>query len=252
MFLKLVKHELRAAVRALFPLLCGLLVMALLTQGSFLLRGSTGSSTNNLITALMIFMFILSCIAMVVTTMILMMVRFKRSVHGDEGYLTHTLPVGVHSILLSRLLISFLAMAVSYAAVYIGVRIAFYQVKLVDAIIDLSIALIAIGVEEGLLLQGFALLAVSFLNMILMIFAAISIGHSFATGKVLKSVLFWFALYALQVVVTTMITFVIYDDQALTSLSGNEFWFSAGLDVVFCIIYYFLTWYMTKNRLNLE
>lgn len=266
MFLKLVKHESHAAARSMLPLLGGLLAMALLARLSIWMMETVDSSVTNIIGVFLIVIFYLGCGAMVVTTMILMMVRFSKSVHGDEGYLTHTLPVGVHSILLSRLLVCFLAVVISFAAVYVGIQIATLGVDSVESLgISIKAALRSAGVEtSSMLLKIFCIAGMSILATILMIYAAISIGHSFATGKTGKSVLFFFVLYFAQQIITSIVMVAVLTAEFATtgsaeglvttssnSLSSTMFWFSIGQAAIFGAVYYFLTWYMTKKRLNL-
>ena len=266
MFLKLVKHEAHAAARAMLTLVCGLLAMAVLARGSIWMMEAVDTSVTNIIGVFLVGIFYLGCFAMVVTTMILMMVRFSKSVHGDEGYLTHTLPVGVHSILLSRLLICFLAVLVSFAAVYAGIQIATLGVDSVETLgVSLKSALNAAGVDtSAMLLKIFLMGGLSILSMILMLYAAISIGHSFANGKTGKSVLFFFILYFAQQVISSIVMVAVlaaeYKSTGSTNgimattdtgLTSTMFWFSVGQAAFFGGVYYFLTWITTKKRLNL-
>ena len=259
MFLKLVKHETHAAARAMVPLLCGLLAMALLARGSVWMVDTVDSPITSVIGVFLIAAFFLGCVAMVVTTMILMMARFAKSIHGDEGYLTNTLPVGINAILLSRLVVCFLTVLVSFAAVYAGIRIAMFGKG--DFIISVKRALQESGIEtKYMLLKLFCVSALSLLSTILMMYAAISIGHSFATGKVAKSVLFFFLLYIASQIITSvaMVTVLVskYGTNGLFSMDTNGFpsfmfWFVAAQNICFGSVYYFLTWFTTKKRLNL-
>ena len=266
MFLKLVKHESYAASRSMLPLLGGLLAMAVLARGSIWMMDAVDSPVTSIIGVFLVGMFYLGCAAMVVTTMILMMVRFAKSVHSDEGYLTHTLPVNVSSILLSHLLVSFVAVLLAFAAVYGGIRIATLGVDSVKGIgMSISAAFKQAGIDtKNMLLKIGALGAMGILVTILMISAAISIGHSFATGKTGKSILFFFVLYFAQQIITSIVMVAIIATKFVFtgSLDGAQsmpdtftstmLWFSVGQYVFFGSVYYFLTWFMTKKHLNLS
>lgn len=260
MFLKLVKHESHAAARAMLPLLLGLLAMSLLARGSIWLVDTVESPVTNVIGVFLIGTFFLSCAAMVVTTMILMMVRFAKSVHSDEGYLTHTLPVNVSTILLSHLLVSFVAVLLSFAAVYAGIRIATLGVDSVKTIgFSISTIFRQAGIDTGsMLLRLGCILAMGILVTILMISAAISIGHSFATGKTGKSILFFFVLYFAQQMITSVVMVAVLVatgsldlDASTDTINSAMLWFSTAQYVFFGSVYYFLTWFMTKKHLNL-
>jgi hypothetical protein len=262
MFLKLVKHESHAAARAMVPLLGGLLAMAILARGSIWMMESVESPVTSMLGVFLVSIFFLACGAMVVTTTILMMVRFAKSVHGDEGYLTHTLPVSVSTILLSRLLVSFLAVLLSFGAVYAGVRIATLGVDSIESLgVSFRVIIENSGIEtKSILLKLCCVGVLSILSMILMIYAAISIGHSFPTGKTGKSVLFFFVLYiAAQIITSIALVGVLtaeYGFDGLRTIETNDFpsslfWFTVGQSVLFGSVYYFLTWITTKKRLNL-
>ncbi len=266
MFLKLVKHESYAASRSMLPLLGGLLVMAILARGSIWMMDTVDSPVTGVLGVFLVVMFFLSCAAMVVTTMILMMVRFSKSVHSDEGYLTHTLPVNVSSILLSHLLVSFVAVLLSFVAVYCGIRIATLGVDSIKGIgVSIGNLFKQAGIDtKAMLLKVGALGAMGILVAILMITAAISIGHSFATGKTGKSVLFFFVLYFAQQIITTIVMVGILATKYVTtgsldSMQGTQeaftstmLWFSVGQYTFFGTVYYLLTWFMTKKHLNLS
>ena len=264
MFLKLLKHESHATARALMPLMGGLLLVALLARGSIWLTQNAKSNATNIISVLLIAMFVLGCIAIVVTTMILMMNRFKKSVFSDEGYLTHTLPVNTSSILLCHLLLSFAGILLSFVTVYAGIRLVTLNVGAADDFSSFSTNLFSqMGIEKiTVMLQFFGLMAMSILTTILMLFAAISIGHSFATGKTGKSVLFFFILYFVQQMLTSIVMVAVTAMQFATTgemqnptfntFSAFWFWFSTGAYLFFGLIYYFLTWFMTKKHLNLS
>ena len=266
MFLKMVKHELHAAARALLPILGGLLAMAILARGSIWLIETVESPVTRVVGVLMVGLFFLACVAAVVTTMIVMMTRFARSVYGDEGYLTHTLPVNVSTILLSRLLVTFLAVVASIAAVYVGIRITSLGVDSLEEIgLSIRLAFREGGIETKQMLFKVCIIGtLSILNTILMICAAISIGHSFSTGKTGKSVLFFFVLYFAAQIISTIAMVILVtvkfasagDPMTFFNMAGKEvadtvIWFSAAQSLVFGSIYYFLTWIMTKKGLNL-
>ena len=268
MFLKLVKHELHAASRLLLPLWGALIAMAVLARGSVWMIETVDSPVTTILGVLMEFLFFLACFGVVVATMILMMVRFARTVHGDEAYLTHTLPVGTHSILLSRLLVTFLAVVCSIGMVVVGILLSTAGIDVFREIWqEIQLAFRAGGMEaEMTLLRICGLGILSILNSILMIYAAISIGHSFSTGKTGKSVLFYFILYFCTQVISTIALVVLMtvryvsgsDASILDTMSGmrtlssDMIWFSVLQSLCFGSIFYFLTWLMTKKHLNLS
>lgn len=260
MFLKMVKHEFHASFRALIFVFGGLLAMALLTRGSiWMMQATNGSTPASIFGGMMIFLFVLACIACIVLTMVLMMVRFAKSVHGDEGYLTNTLPVGIHSIILSRLLVAFVAVLCAAASVYLGYKVVTFEVKSVENLSKaIKIVFNANGVEAAkLLIETVIVGVIGILTSILMTFAAVSIGHSFAGKKAGMSVLFYFVLYfGMQITNTIVLVAVIGVSMAGKSQGvdpSDHMMILSGVEsLLFGCLYYFLTWRMMKKHLNLS
>lgn len=259
MFLKLVKHELRETYRLLLPMFGGLLLMAFLVRGSIWLMENSKESPLAAMGVMLFILFILACVAVVVLTVVLMMLRYARSVHGDEGYLTNTLPVGVNTVLLSRVLISSLGLLCAYGVIYLSVRIATWKVELFEEIGSFLRLLLRDQSEDVLsaVLKNLGSLLLRALSTVLMIFAAISIGYSFNRGKVGMSFLFYFILAIGSWIISTILSVVLLSGRLLT---GSESfarvvelsaYFDIALDLIFCGVYYFLAWFMTKRHLNL-
>ena len=195
MFLKLVKHELHELLRVLLPIFGGLLLFAGVTRGLIWLMQQNDNPILSVTGGMFIGLFFMSCVACVILTAVLLLVRFAKSVHGDEGYLTHTLPVGVHSILCSRLLVSVLFLAAAMGTAILSVLISTWRLEELSEISE-GIGLIfeSAGLKSGFWWTILASVFVQTVTTVLMVFAAISIGHSFNRGKVGFSILFYFAL----------------------------------------------------------
>ena len=258
MFLKMVKHEYHASFRALIFVFAGLLAMALLTRGSiWMMEATNGSAPARTFAVMMIFLFVLACIACIVLTMVLMMVRFARSAHGDEGYLTNTLPVGIHTIILSRLLVAFTAVVCAGVSVYLGYKLVTFRVDEVEqAGSFLKVMFSADGVDTTkLVIETVVVGVIGILTSVLMTFAAVSIGHSFAGKKAGMSVLFYFVLY-FGMQITSSIVLIAFAGMKLgnnpnVNASDVMMIISGVESLLFGGLFYFLTWIMMKKHLNL-
>ena len=258
MFLKLVKHELHELLRVLLPIFGGLILFAGVTRGMFWLMQQNENAILSLMGGMFIGLFFLSCLACVVLTAVLLIVRFTKSVHGDESYLTHTLPVGVHSILLSRLLVSVLFMAAAVTTAIGSVLISTWKIKaLSDFTEGIGMFLESAGLASSFWWTMLLSIFVQLITTILMIFAAVSIGHSFNRGKVGFSILFYFALNTTSSIISTVISLIVMNaklfDEAteISTITGSTMGFAIVMNLVLCGVYYFLAWIMTKKRLNL-
>lgn len=109
MLVKLMKHEFRATGRIALPL-CGLM-LALSVLAGFGLRRINGQEVSgwlDMVSMTVTIAYGLSVFAVGVAVFVMLMLHYKRSMLGDEGYLTMTLPASTHALLLSRLLTAFL------------------------------------------------------------------------------------------------------------------------------------------------
>ena len=105
---KLLKQEFRATGRIMLPVFGALLILSVLANFSIrVLDSSAGNNTVLRILAILVLVFFGAAIfgAMIVTLW-LMVTRFYRNLLKDEGYLMHTLPVSVHGLVWSKLIVS--------------------------------------------------------------------------------------------------------------------------------------------------
>ena len=107
MLSKLLKHEFRATGRVMLPIYAAVLALAVLANLSIRFIQNTGSAFLRILFGLLIAAFVVSIIAAVIMTLVMMITRFYRNLLKDEGYLMHTLPVSVHGLVWSKLIVSF-------------------------------------------------------------------------------------------------------------------------------------------------
>ena len=115
MLSKLIKHEFRATSRIMWPVFLGMLALtALMRFSQLLLNGEHIPWLLQLIGVLLVIGFVMGLGALAFAPLVLSAVRWRDHVLKDEGYLTLTLPVSVHELLASKLIVS----AVWYAAAF--------------------------------------------------------------------------------------------------------------------------------------
>lgn len=113
MLRKLIKYDLKVLGKIMIPLWCVLIVFGII-QGIRPQAATIDSAfQENMLKAYMIFM-IISILSVFVVNIIIVIQRFWRSMYGQEGYLTHTLPVTARQLILSKAIsatiISFMSM----------------------------------------------------------------------------------------------------------------------------------------------
>ena len=107
MLSKLIKHEFRATSRIMWPVFLGMLALtALMRFSQLLLNGGHIPWLLQLIGVLLVIGFVMGLGALGLAPLVLSAVRWRDHVLKDEGYLTLTLPVSVHELLASKLIVS--------------------------------------------------------------------------------------------------------------------------------------------------
>ena len=124
MIMKLLKYDIRGIGRKLLPLYGLAIALSLINKINQslliqpLLEGGMiqSSSFVTTLSGILMGVYVLTIMAVFVITFFMMVARYNRSVFGDEGYLTHTLPISQSQIIISKTL-SFLLWSIASALV---------------------------------------------------------------------------------------------------------------------------------------
>lgn len=214
-------------------------------------------------------MLIISMIAVVfylvgysLAAMFLLLSRFYRSRFTDEGYMTFTLPVNNHQILLSSfvnctlgLIVCMLVTAVSFAIlVFFGSEILDGQRwEFVKTCFDHLPGLLK-EIGGGNILMFLLMLLAGFISEVLTIMLAITLGAIIAKKhKILTGVVAYYGLHMLITVAGVSILSSRLFDQVMNQAEfiGFTAWGIAGYTVV-SLACYFLMYYLTSRKLNLN
>ena len=209
MLSKSIRYEWRASTRRMLPLYLAMAVLAVMSN--FAQRYLSSNNTSRLVNTLSVLTMILFFIglsAIGISAVFITVQRFYRSFFSDEGYLTMTLPVSTHKLILSRLIVSVIWYALSFLAGTLSVVILLVGAKELKlfpgALRELFSALRElIQRSEGKVVGGAVLFCFELLLCwvlfsalcSLAIYAAMAIGHSFNKHKSLLSVVFAIAFY---------------------------------------------------------
>ncbi len=101
---KLLKYEFSATARIFFPIYGLVLLMAGITR----LIWKMDTESVNIPRMISMSVYVALLVAMFVITLIVTIQRFYKNLLGDEGYLSFTLPVKVHSQIDAKMLITLL------------------------------------------------------------------------------------------------------------------------------------------------
>lgn len=263
---KLLKQDFRATARIMLPLYVAVPVLGLFTGLITRLCENQVNFWANAFSALVSLVFSLALIAAVVTTVVLMILRFYRNLMTDEGYLMFTLPVSTTELIFSKLIVSvawFLGtIAVDALGLLISGRFGTYQSGFrfqFTYVLGVPIT----GAQSAWLITEavvFALLCC--IAACLMTYAAMAIGQSFKKNKGLMSVVFFFVLWIGTRMVLTLIFGVVYGlgtpaGAAVTMMPMlKAMYVLLGCGCIgalaFCVGFFFLTHGMLRKHLNLQ
>ncbi len=273
MLRKLVKHEFRATGRVMLPMYLILLVTAVGANISG--RGLIGSSywILDTLAVLVVMAFGFAIAGACLLAFLLMIQRFYKNLLQDEGYLMMTLPVSIHQHIWAKLIVSTVWFILTILAIIISAMVVAYDVgflseffnellKLLHGFLKLNAGEAVNGVV--VLIEGIALIFLAMAAFSLQFYAALAVGHSFANHKLLTSVGCFFA-----------IQFVMQFATGAFFVSADRFGFFRFMNrwsptpivavhvgmlmlmliagtVIYGAIFYGITTFFLKRRLNLE
>ena len=272
---KLLKHEFKATARTMLPMFGVVLLLSLLANLSFAQIADAENGALDILFGLFIFAFFLGLFTMGVMAMVVMIQRFYKNVLGDEGYLTLTLPVNVHEIVWSKLIVSFVWFLatglIAIGAVFIAVFTLTYT-ELGEILQNMPSfgEMLRLFFEKtsitplqltGAIAQFAAMIILSSLTTCLHFYAAMALGHSFSNNKVLLSVVSFIAIsFVFSFVSSLLGIFVEGLAMTVTVEAGSSVMttlqeLSLGsmiYTLIEGVILYLLTTYCLKHRLNLS
>ena len=272
MLSKLIKHEFRATSRIMWPVFFGMLALTALMRLSLPLLNNGGVHwLLQLVGVLLVIGFVLGLLALAFVPLVLSACRWRDHVLKDEGYLTLTLPVSLHQLLVSKLIVS----AVWYAAAFIvgllSLLIAVSGWSTFQYVPDLfnDVFTAFFGMEASLRSHALLILLELLGNFVfavsaasIVVYAAYSIGYSFNKHKELWTVILILVFFELaQFTAIAMIgvfinvnpdTWIALD--AVNVPKGIELLLLWGMfgELLFCAAGYAVTWFFTTRKLNLE
>ena len=189
-----------------------------------------------------------------ISTIFLIIKRFKGSVYDRQGYLTLTLPVSEHHIITAKLVGAFIWSILSSTVLALSAFI------IVTITVPEWISNSELIPLVGTFLPQLSLMGVSFLlntiSGILCIYLAISIGQLFNEYRTALAVA---AYIGIQIVIGFIgVFFNTSTNFYVNSLAGfnDNFYIGAGISIVeeliFIAIFYLGTYYILRNKVNLQ
>ena len=216
------------------------------------------------------FIWFIALIAAGIMTIAMNVYRFYKNLLSDEGYLMFTLPVSVHQLVWSKLLVGILWMFLTTVLIFGGIILGFYNIFVgvgslepsVSGMIaemfgymDLNIPMLAVLALLGILFASAA--------GVLEFYCVLAIGYGFTKNKALWSVVIYFAISTVISIISSIISVASalmgaepMADSMMTTLSVSQqlalsMLGGIGVYAVLAAIFYVVTVLNLKKRLNL-
>lgn len=176
-----------------------------------------------------------------ISTIFLIIKRFKGSVYDRQGYLTLTLPVSEHYIIIAKLLGGLVWSTLSYIVFILSVLIIFFLTP-IEKDFTVLYNFISPYLSYGWL---YALsLFVGSITWILSIYLSISIGQLFNEYRTAMGIL----AYIVIAIVIGYVSIFFRIENNFNMMIGTEIL----RDLFLSAIYYLGTYYILKNKVNLQ
>lgn len=266
---KLLKHEFRATARFMWVIYAAMLV---LSMGShFAIRYMDRPETFSILrilAAAVTFLWVMALIFGAVMTLVMMVQRFYKNYLTDEGYLMFTLPVKAHSHITSKGIVAFVWYLASFVVCALSIFILVVDQNVIDGLSQFfTVELpryfqLAGGDGIAILFEVLALFLLSFVSGILMIYCSIALGSLFHNHKILGAFGMYLAInFVMQIIGTVgiLVVFASSNDAALWSTMDSIRLVSTvvlplciAYYAVFSVVFYWVTNFIFKKKLNLE
>ncbi|EHJ53276.1 hypothetical protein [Streptococcus macacae] len=266
MFGKLLKYEFKS-VGSWFFGLYGLAIALSLFLGIWLrfnitfsgssdYRADFNSNVQGVFASLLFSLLLAVFITIFIATLLLIIRRFYNNIFGREGYLTLTLPVSTHNILLSKLAAALIwiicSCFVSLFSVFLLVApwlgSALRSHYLSNGLSDLFNTLF----NPASFLVSLSLL-VSIISCILGIYFAASLGQLFLDNRILFAIVFYFLI---SIICSSLDFLLGSNGNSIDIVSSTNGYYHLTVKIMIHIIYslffYFGTHYIIKNKLNIQ
>jgi len=260
MLKKLMKYEFMATGRVFLPMFAALIVLSVVNKLLSYLSTDTPQVIGTVVSVMLM-------VGIFVLTLVLTLQRFRSNLLTNEGYLTMTLPVDTNRLILSKMFVStvwIIASAIVVtASIMIMAMVSFSFRDLANFFRNIY-NILSINPTQFIIyiIEFIVLVVFSLFSGILLLYTCMSL--SMLVNK--RRGLFTFVAFivittAMQIIGTVMA--VIGDSMNITKyfdfsrfdsfgISQVAIFFVLTVEIILCVIFYFVTRYMLKNRLNLQ
>lgn len=276
---KLLKYEFKSVSKILVPLLLVVFALAILLSVMLninirrISESETGGNLFMVATGVFMFFAAIAIIASSVVLVVMLLHRYYKNFFSDEAYLTFTLPVKTHELLLTKYISGFVWMAAGTIVMVVSVLlIATVGTAQSGEIINRSVfsgigelyALVSDNVGAAntviLIIEYTLLIIVKAIYNLSLYYLSITVGSIIAKKhKIFASIGMYFGISAILSIFTSQFgVFSIFglsniqtsDD--IVSFFKTSFWICLIIYLAIAVGLYFFNHYLLSKKLNLE
>ena len=268
MLRKLMKYEFQATARTMLPMTALCIVLSVMMSFVFRYGETVSNPIVSMLFSFLTILFVLSLCAVIIVVLVLMINRFRSNILSDEGYITLTLPVSIHKVIWSKIIVSSVWFLLSMLVVLpLCLLVMFAQVgslgNLASFIRELWNSMTAYYALNGtaIIIEGLVAGFFSYASFCLMAYASMAIGYSRNRYKGILSLGAFLALAFATNLFLVLATLPFDIDLILSNLALSLgvmgmvhviFLVVMVISLIACAVYYFITTYMLKHKLNIE
>lgn len=284
---KLIKHEWKGTYKVgclMLLLLAGITFFGWLAFQSPMWRAmatdsesaAIGTGILDILSIFTLLLYVIMLVVIVVGIIVYLAVHFYRTMYTDEGYLTHTLPVTKHQLLVSKILVSGIWEIIVIMMTYLSVFL--LALSLIGTIMPDTYTFSEFMEEMGIwfrtlreILEGefgmnFLLYKIvlvlgsllgPFVSMTI-IFGAISLGQLFTKHRVLMAIVSYIGVCLVNGILGSVIEAIA--GSAIFKSSTEDFggffnvsiWQGLIVNLILAVVMYITSYVVTTKRLNME
>lgn len=292
MLRKLIKYEWKGIGKVGGLMLLAILLVTgvgcLMLQMPWMKELYAGGQLSGLGAAVLIVMMVISLIVYILVLvgisygiLIFLGVRFYRTMYTKQGYLTHTLPVTPHKLLLSKVLVS----GIWYVLVELGVIVSVIALvaSLLTGVMEVSGSSLGIFGREvryalealqrgwdsgymGMVIHFLIYIVVTVLVspfcVVMMIFGAFTIGQLSEKYKGLMGILAYFGINVIMTVILSVVQMLFTFKMTFRTMKNPAAFMDMNLfgtydvalivQVLLAVALYWISWLILRKKLNLE
>lgn len=279
---KLLKYELKSTSRMMGVLYLAVLVVAAVV--GFIARGTILDATQGNAIAVVIssLIYVLLIMALMIVTIVMILQRFYKNLLKGEGYLMHTLPVPTWMLVASKVISSLIWILLSIAVLVVSIFVIMLTSMLGNGIllatdidwssIDWTSIFKFLRESTGEAIMTIVTAIVQIVRIVLLVYTAMAIGAAAKRHKVFYSVLTFIIILIIMGIIGTVanISFIdMFSSSASVNDAGSQAAIEIGngldgvgyigflakqciTDAIYSVVFFFVTTWFLKNKLNLE